>query len=520
MIDKGQVNTRERALSSDWNRQVELGNRGIVEGLSAAVSGNARESGVLGDTSYLVTPLNGTMKSAISPGLALYYDTTKVYPLSTMVWCESREVREVTHDAADVLARWDVVEMRPGELVSSTQPRDQFDPLTGTFSVVNMTKEIKSYPEFQVRKGNASASPAVPTGVAGWIPLAYVQIPANAVSVDQTKVVYCRPLLSDRNIDREGYTTATTANAYATNVKGGGLSFEGGNLVGSLVNSMSGRFAGHHHTFRITKASPVRITTMTWDGGGLPAVETVVYFYAIPAPYPAGYDSSMAKRELWTPNVDNLYGVSGGFYDVTLQSGCLIVASTKAPDPAHPAGASAGFGSFAHEFFTDGAPASSPASSWVYIGAGFFDDDGNQVVTQLCVGNRVATKRKPGKSFFDDLPIAAPTSYNMWSESVGDNVVQWPVTARDINLQVRATVNAAGNLRLNMFDEFGDDTNSAGQLINVFANNNAAQQFVGGIIQATTSATGDVTIKLASHSGAASANLFAKDYTDAVLALR
>ena len=48
-IDHGQINTRERALSSDWNRQVELGNRGIVESLSAAASASARESGYFDD---------------------------------------------------------------------------------------------------------------------------------------------------------------------------------------------------------------------------------------------------------------------------------------------------------------------------------------------------------------------------------------------------------------------------------------------------------------------------------------
>ena len=522
-IDHGQINTRERALSSDWNRQVELGNRGIVESLSAAASASARESGVFGD-GFLVTPLNGTMKSAIAPGLALYYDSTKVFPLSTMVWCESREVREVTHAAADPgLPRWDVVEMRPGSAVASTQPRDQFDPLTGTFTVVNMVKEVKSYPEFQIRSGTASPSPGVPAGVAGWIPLAYVLIPAAAVAVDNTKIVYCRPILSTRGIDREGWTTTVLGVQYARNVKGGGLEFGGGNLNGTLTKSVTGRFGqtargSYHHNFRVDATTPVKVTPMTWDGGGLPAADQVVYFYAIPPPYPAGYDTSLAGRELWTPAPANLY--TNGFYDSTLQNGCLIIASSKAPFLTHQAGFVAGSGSFAHEFFAEVGSATSNGQEWVYLGAGSYVLATDQILLQRCDGHTVSPQVKPGKSFLADLPIAAPTLYNVWSFFNATHV-QWPVTARDMDLQLRVRIDASDNFKIHLSDYFGDDSVTMGTYANQFSNNDAAEQTFGDIIPVTTDEDGNVTIIAASSTGIGIlADVIGKCYRDAVLKIR
>jgi hypothetical protein len=524
-IDKGQVNTRERALSSDINRMVELGNRATVEALAAGASGLSREYGVFGDTSFLVTPQNGTMKSAIGPGLAIFYDATKVFPQSPMVWIESRQIREVTHAPADALARWDVIEMRPGEQVSSTQPRDQFDSLTGTFTVVNMVKEIQSWPEFQIRSGTPSASPGIPAGTPGWIPLAYVKVGGNAVAVVSTEVVYCRPLLGARQIDREGWTTSTLNSIYARDVKGGGIEFDGGanDLSGLLVNTVTGRFGStplgaYHHNFRILKTVAVRVTSMTIDGGIMPAVDDVMYFYAIPPPYPAGYGAQLAGRELWTPDTANLYGTNGGFYDSALQNGCIIIASAKEPDITNPAGPPlAGTGSFAHEFFADAGNATSTASSWVYIGAGCYVQATNEILLQKCVGSTVSTFRKPGKSFTADLPIAAPISYNLWTEAAGDPVVRWPVTARAVDVHLRSAINNNGNLTIELADEFGDTTGNKGVLTAVFPNNSGGQQNCGTIVPMHLSDTGTIIIANATHTGVASANLYASKYRDSIL---
>lgn len=528
-IDHGQINTRERAISNDWNRQVELGNRGIVEALSAAVSSGARESGVIGETGFLCSPQPGTMKTAIGPGLALFYDSTKVFPQSQMVWVESREIREVTHEAADGLARWDVIEMQPGSMTSSTQPRDQFDPLTGTFSVVNMVKEVKSYPAFQIRKGAPSATPGAPAGVPGWIPLAYVQVPGGAVAVDPTKIVYCRPLLGDRGIGREGWTTSTLNGAFASNVKGGGVDFPGGGITnGTIHSTLQGRFGAtaagmFHHNFRISNTVAVKITAMTYDGGGLPAADQVVYFYAIPAPYPTGYDSSMAGRELWTPDTANLYGTSGGFYDSGLQNDCIIIASTKEPSVVHPSGASTGIGEFDHEFFNVAGAAESFASSWVYIGAAFYDQATGAVIAQNTRQAWVSPARKTGKGFDADLPIAAPITYNMWTKFVGGLSMQLPVTATRMCMQCTAQLGADDSIHVEMEDNWTGQNgpHSDGSPIFDLRNNNAVQKVVKYTFEAMVSDTGTVKIEEAEGTGVvATCTLTARAYEDAVLAQR
>ena len=529
-IDHGQFNTRERAVSNDLNRQMLLGNRGTVEALSAAVSGASHESGVLGDNAFLVTPQNGTMKSAIGPGVALYYDSTKVFPVSPMVWIESREIREVTHEPADGLARWDVIEMRPGEQVSSTQPRDQFDPLTGTFTVVNMPKEIQSWPEFQIRKGTPSASPAVPLGTAGWIPLAYVRVNGGAVAVVSTEVVFCRPLLSARGIDRTGWTTSNLGNLYASDVRGGGIDFDGGNndLTGTLRNTMRGRFGStfqgaYHHTFFITRSVAVKVTAMTIDGGVMPAADDVIYFYAVPPPYPAGYDSSMAGRELWTPDTDNLYGTDGGFYDSALQGHCLIIASAKEPDVQTPVGnPAAGVGTFAHEFFSDLGLAQSNCSSWVYIGAGFYSQATNEITPQFTRGAWVTFARKTGERFDADLPIGAPVTYNMWGGFAGAPMAL-PITAVHLAIQVSCVLGADDEIRIELEDTWtgqgSDNVNGAPTFIlknGAAGTDDVKYDFITDVTDA-----GDIEIASAIVTGLNGAcSILARAYEDAVLSQR
>lgn len=526
-IDHGQFNTRERAVSNDLNRQMLLGNRGTVEALSAAVSGASHESGVLGDNAFLVTPQNGTMKSAIGPGVALYYDSTKVFPVSPMVWIESREIREVTHEPADGLARWDVIEMRPGEQVSSTQPRDQFDPLTGTFTVVNMPKEIQSWPEFQIRKGTPSASPAVPLGTAGWIPLAYVRVNGGAVAVVSTEVVFCRPLLSARGIDRTGWTTSNLGNLYASDVRGGGIDFDGGNndLTGTLRNTMRGRFGStfqgaYHHTFFITRSVAVKVTAMTIDGGVMPAADDVIYFYAVPPPYPAGYDSSMAGRELWTPDTDNLYA-DGGFYDSALQGHCLIIASAKEPDVQTAVGnPAAGVGTFAHEFFSDLGLAQSNCSSWVYIGAGFYDLATNSIIAQNTRGSWVSPARKTGKGFDADLPIAAPITYNMWTKFVGGLSMELPNTATRLSMQAACTLSADDSIHIEIEESWTGQL-SAGNVEFDLRNSAVGSEKVAYTFEAMVDDGGELSIQTATVNGLNGAcQLVARAYEDIVLAQR
>lgn len=512
-----QWNTRERALSNDLNKQSRLVSRAITETATAIVSGTLRRAGIFG-SGFLVAPMAGTMKSTISPGTALFVDGVSVYPDSTVQWVESSSVREVTHAASDASTRFDVVEMRPGTTTTSTEPRDEFNPVTGTFVVTNMVKEVTSYPEFQVRKGTPSATPSIPAGTAGWMPLAYVRVVGNAVSLVATDVVYCRPILDAQ--DGLGYIDVATVRS-ATRVRGGGLAAAGGNTTATVATALSGRFPDAFHSFRVDPNAEAKMSTLVIDGGVLPAASCALYFYAVPAPYPAGYDTSLALRELWTPDVDMLYGSNAGFTNAARQDGCIIVASELAPTLTTQAGApsAGGTSSLSHTFFAAGA-ASSARSRWVYIGAVSYDQGLNTFNAQTYTAGRVATIIKPGKDYFAALPIAVDTNLNMWTEPTGTTVVRWPNTARNISAQFISTIGAAGWHEIAAVDSASTALPEVGGHAYVLPNNTAAQRLCAHNSDMVVNATGEFTMKFASHSGATTAKVYGRHYQDSVIAGR
>lgn len=512
-----QWNTRERALSNDLNKQARLVSRGITETATAIVSGTLRKAGIFG-IGFLVTPMAGTMKSTISPGTALFVDGVSVYPDSSVQWVESTVIREVTHEAADASTRFDVIEMKPGTQVVSAEPRDQFNPVTGTFQITNMVKEVTSYPEFQVRKGTPSATPSIPAGTAGWMPLAYVRVVGNAVSVVATDVVYCRPILDAQ--DGLGYVDPTTVR-YATKVLGGGLAAAGGNTTATVATALSGRFPGAFHSFRVDPSAEAKLSTLVVDGGVLPASSCALYFYAIPAPYPAGYDTSLAPRELWSPDVDMLYGSNAGFTNAGRQDGCLIVASENAPTTTTQAGAPAvgGTSSLNHTFFAAGA-SSSDRTKWVYIGAVSYDQGLNTFNAQTYSAGCVATINKPGTSYFGVLPIAVDTALSMWTEASGETTVRWPTTARNISAQFISTIGAGGWHEIAAVDSASSALAQVGGHAYMLVNNSAAQRLCAHNADMIVDNSGQFTMKFASHSSATTAKVYGRHYTDSVIAGR
>jgi len=514
-IDETYWNTRERALSSDLNTATTLLHRALLEATAYMASGSTKRTGCFGD-SFICTPQAGTMNTTITSGLALYIDSTAVYPESEAVWVESRETREVTHDAADALPRYDVIEMQPGTQVSSTQPRDVFDPVTGTFTVVNLTKETKSYPTFQIRKGTPSANPSIPTGTAGWIPLAYVYVPGGAVSLVATDVVYCRPILA-AFVEQEGWVDPKPT-AYATEVDGGGIDAAGTSLAVTVARTLTGRFREHNYTFRATATCPATVTTLNSDGG-FPAADGIRYWYAIPPLWPSGYDTSMAPREFWTPTPSLVY--SGGFENATYQQGCLIISSAVPPNPLlGPAGPSAATASFNHTFFS-AAASSSDRTGWVYIGASYYELAGNEIVAQRTRNNLVSTQRKPGADVLALFPIAVNTFVDLNSEVAGDPVISWPMlVAREVTVEFRCALNAAGFARMQCFDELSDDAANAGMVQFVLNNTGIAQYNAAYLADMYLDSAGRIVVEAASQNGAASFVIYLRCYKDAVLQQR
>jgi len=434
MMDRTQWNTRERALSTDLNRAMQLVERGVLEGLSALVSGSVKKSGCFGN-SFLVTPVAGTMDSSITAGLAFMINAANVYPSSTVDWIESRVLRSVTHDAADAQTRYDAVEMRAGYEVSSSQPRDQFNPVTGTFTVVNMAKELASLPEFRITKGTPAASPQLPAGSAGWMPLAYVRVVGGAATLSATDVIYCRPLL-DTEPGATGWAGAS-ADVFSDEVTGGNLSCAGGTLTGAVVNTMTGRFAGFHHRFRVAVASTCTLGSLVYDGGGLPGASGHVYFYAIPAPYPSGYDTSMAGREFWTPDEAVVYSAAGGFADPDSQSGCIIIASSEFPGTSKSGAPPAGTALFSHSLFGPGLTTTSNRKYWMYIGSAWYDSVGGTLLLQSANGPRISHSRKTGSTY--TVPVVDEV-VSFANEVVGDPDFSLPPAVTRVHVVSNASL--------------------------------------------------------------------------------
>ena len=511
-------NSRERALSNDMNQQARLVSRAITEAATAIISGTLRKAGCFG-LSFLVTPVAASMNCIINPGTALFVDGVSVYPDSTVQWVESSATREVTLDASDANSRYDVVEMRPGTVTVSTQPRDEFNPLTGTFTVTNMVKEVASYPEFQVRKGTPSATPSIPVGTAGWMPLAYVRVVGGAVALVATDVVHCRPVLDAAPAN--GYADPTLTR-FATKVRGGGLAAAGGTLTATLATNVTGRFPGSFHDFRVDANAEAILNTFTVDGGVLPAASCALYFYAAPAPFPPGYSTTFAQRELWTPDVSMLYGANSGFTNAGRQDGCIIVSSENAPSLSSPAGApsAGGTSSLSHTFFSS-APSSSARANWVYIGAVVYDPGFGVIQAQVASGPRISPIAKPGHDLFPSLPINnVDTPINMWSEIAGDPVSRFPTTARRAEMQIGALIGGPGYLR---FAGFDSDTGAVGvpgghYYVCYSPIVTSTHSYVN--VEVHLTATGVFTIRSSQHSGATEAKLYLKNYVDSVLAMR
>ena len=507
-------NSRERALSTDQNRQAILSRRALAEAMAALSTGTLKQSGCFG-ASFVVAPQAGTMKCSITPGLALMYDSTAAFPYSTMAWIESSILREVTLDAGDGNPRYDVVEMRAGSATTITQPRDEFNPLTGSFSVVNMAKEIASTPEFQVRKGTPAVLPSIPVGTAGWMPLAYVAVPGGAVTLLADNVVHCRPILDAQ--PGRGWTDPTLTR-YATAIKGGGLKVAGGGVL-SVANAISGRFADHHHDFRIEPNATLGFGPLVWDGGGAPAVSGAMYFYAIPAPYPAGYNASMAPREFWTPDEAIVYGTGSGFESSARQEGCIIIASSTPPILTHESGHPAvGNGTINHSFFSS-APSILDHSKWVYIGAASYDNAVLNCTEQLTSGCTISTDRKPGYDFLLDMPIGANTPVTIWA-GIGADVIAWPVTARSVECQLVAALDAGGNLAFAASDEFSGSTAPQGWHAYDMQNGAAVSIIQSVMMQARLDSSGQIVLVSATQFLATVTRLWGRSYRDEVLALR
>lgn len=230
-------NTRERVISSDWNRQQSFTAGWVNEAMrrqmlspqddSLFVGTTFNAPGALTNAFDVLVPnapdyagiLNGLM--VIVPAAATYVLVTSgmliVVDPEGMVGSSDPlplspddgpgPARVVASEGVAVVGalpwipnpgpgtRVDIVEVQRTNIVSETDNRDIFNPSTGLFSPLAVTKVTVGELTYRIRQGVAGGG--LPAAALGWVPLAVIAAAAGSVSLDPCTVWDVRPLLSD-----------------------------------------------------------------------------------------------------------------------------------------------------------------------------------------------------------------------------------------------------------------------------------------------------------------------------------
>lgn len=321
-------NTRERATSTDQNRSIQLSDRNTALAVWYAAQNDETLSGVL--TGLRVTISGDTV--TVGPGLGLFNDGVAAYPDSPYRWMEVPEGTSLSLGIGDdkVSGEWMVIEIEPGFDTTITTDVDVFDPTTGAFASTSLPKEVQSLPVLSVRSSGTANQ--FPGGLTGKMPLAYIYDDGGALN--NSNVVWCRPLLRSKAPMDSGDIFADNPSSHLNQqlIQGGGIYVT---ADGTTVNAhaLTGRFYNSRDTFSISRGVAFDLSDANaWDGGTVATGEESVYLYALPAPYPSGYDSLATREFIVGSDVIAQFSTMNAGVISQAQTGCIVVASTTAPD--------------------------------------------------------------------------------------------------------------------------------------------------------------------------------------------
>ncbi len=216
-------NTRERALSTDLNREQAFLSNSLAKFARSLLLNLYPTTG----TPYYSTnesfedpietdrpvrgavlqglrpyPINGTVDLLITAGEALLVDA------AGDVGADDFNVALVDDDGVQSTGiltltanssgsgRVDIVECRVINYDYETSSRDVYDPGTGLFTVATLTKVTGKKLEYRIRTGAAAA--AWPGIVDEWMPLAVLVVPDGTTDFDTVDIYDVRPLVSQR----------------------------------------------------------------------------------------------------------------------------------------------------------------------------------------------------------------------------------------------------------------------------------------------------------------------------------
>lgn len=516
-IRRLQANTRERILSTDWNNATALHHRALIEAGAALLQGDASIYGVV--RGLTVSTTGGILLVRVAAGLALRSGTAPTTYDSNTQWIELRSATDVDLTALvdGANPRWVVIEIAEASAVEISEARDIFDPVTGTFSTSSVTKVTGSSPTLTARAGTAAATPVFPSGTAGVIPLAYVYLGAGTVAIDTTDIVMCRPMLRSENAE-------TFAGAGGRPVWGGGVSVA---VAGTdiVLRSAGGRFLNHRMNWSIAPGdgtAAFAVTAPGYDGAAAPVADDVVYFYACPAPYPSGYDASLAPRE-HRPGTTALTRYQGlAAADV---HNAVIVASVVEPQVDTPLGnPTAGNFSIICAPFSSGAVTFDRTTA-VYVGAAFWDVSATDLLVQDVRGTWVMPDVPTSK----DIDSGGAATYSLWNNTggvagVGDML--FPLTALRIFALVAlrdAAQNSGTQVQVRITDSsFASAGGLLGYLFSI-SNDAAAATAVDlriGQVFEVARSTGNITVNAVTVDASDNVHIYGTAYDDAILAAR
>lgn len=211
-----QMNTRERALSSDINRlqafhdsdfsQVFWEMFGRHQDDDDNSPGTETDPGAAASPPYAgilnglrAYPVNGTVNMMVTPGTMLVENPATGVDDNPFKFIRDPGVvaagaLTMTAGGADV--RIDVLEVAPVDAVVETDNRDIYNNGNGTFAPAVVTKVTAGRLQYRIRLGVEGGG--LPANAAGWVPIAVFKVPANAATWDDCDIWDVRPLVSEK----------------------------------------------------------------------------------------------------------------------------------------------------------------------------------------------------------------------------------------------------------------------------------------------------------------------------------
>jgi hypothetical protein len=305
------TNSRERALSSDVSRSVDLASKGIAEVFrylmnvghgTDDVDGASLTTEVLTQTfpltaeivsGFMAIPGIGTANMTVEGGICCMLDPdgatggspggtngpdTSLYKIVSDPGIAFAGTLFLTANSSGS-PRVDVIEMkRNPDAVVTTESRDIYSPSTGLFTPTSVTKTTQDGMTYRIRTGTPGSG--MPGLQQGWLPLAIALVPTGSTLWDTCTLWDVRPLL----VDRQGVMNLDSSRGKILDaVVNGALS---GTTTGFIDAVLHGRKLGGklRTTMPGTEAAFLNLQDTAMQSAGMTPVSGQPWFLYLAAP--------------------------------------------------------------------------------------------------------------------------------------------------------------------------------------------------------------------------------------------